>query len=178
LTYNNLTLENVAEYDTVNKVFLMGMTLFNVAISVFWAEISHAKAQKNKAKLIELFNQLLLIALGFTICALLFSYFIPQIILIWTKGMIKVQYSQIIPFLLLLAVQSFAYVGAVILNAYEELKWQILLSLFSAILIIPLAKLFFNLKFGIGTVPLASAILVTPTLIYALIKAKSVINQV
>jgi len=175
LTYNHLTLENVAEYDTVNKVYVMGMTLFNVVISVFWAEISHAKALHNKAGLLKLYKQLIMIALLFGLGGGVFTLFVPYLIGIWTKQLIKVEVTQLIPFACLIAVQALAYAGAVILNAFEHLKGQIYFSILASLLIIPVCDLFFKWDFGIGTVPFASSILIFPSLIFVLIKARSVI---
>jgi O-antigen/teichoic acid export membrane protein len=179
LTYNNLTLNNVAQFDTVNKIFLMGMTVFNVVISVFWTEISHAKALKDKKKLIKLYNQLLLIAFVFSIGACIITFFVPFLIRIWTNKAILISNAKFVyPFAFLIIVQSFAYCGAVFLNAFEKLKGQIVLSIIAAVLMIPLSKLLFSLSVGIGSVPLSSAILTLPTLIYVLFKSKSCINEV
>lgn len=177
LTYDNLSLTNVAQYDTVNKIYLMGMTLFNVVISVYWAEISHAKATKDKFELNKLFRQLLFIATLFSIGTIVITFFVPFIISIWTKNIIHIKLAQLVPFVLLLCVQAFAYSGAVILNAFEQLKGQIIFSILAAILIIPLAKLFFSLNYGIGTVPFASAILIFPSTIFVIFKARAIINS-
>jgi len=179
LTYNNLSLKNVAQYDTVNKVFLIGMTIFNVIISVFWTEISHAKALKDKSKLNKLYNQLLLCALGFSIGVCVVTCFIPYFINIWTNKAITIESVRgILPFALLIIIQVFSYCGAVFLNAFEKLGGQIVLSFIAAALMIPLSKLLFSLSVGISTVPLSSAILTFPTLVYVLYKAKIYINNI
>ncbi|MDQ0637091.1 O-antigen/teichoic acid export membrane protein [Pedobacter sp. W3I1] len=178
LTYDHLTLSNVAQFDTVNKIYLMGMTVFNVVISVYWAEISHAKATKDKKVLNKLFNQLLLIAIVFCMGTLIFTFFIPFVIEIWTKKMIKVELFQLYPFVILVCVQALAYAGATILNAFENLKGQIILAVMAALFIIPLAKFLFTLNVGIGTVPLSSAILLVPSAIFVIYKARAIINNV
>jgi len=179
LTYNNLSLKNVAQYDTVNKVFLIGMTIFNVIISVFWTEISHAKALKDKSKLDKLYNQLLLCALGFSVGVCIVTCFIPYFISIWTNKAITIDTVRgILPFALLIIIQVFSYCGSVFLNAFEKLKGQIIFSFISAALMIPLSKLLFGLSVGIGTVPLSSAILTFPTLVYVLYKSKVCINSI
>jgi len=178
LTYDHLTLANVAQFDTVNKIYLMGMTVFNVVISVYWAEISHAKATKDKKGLGKLFNQLLFIASIFCVGTFIFTFIIPFIVEIWTKKMIRVELAQLYPFVILVCIQAFAYAGATILNAFENLKGQIILAVVAALLIIPLAKLLFSLNVGIGTVPLASAILLLPSSIFVIYKARAIINSV
>jgi O-antigen/teichoic acid export membrane protein len=178
MTYNNLQLKDVAQFDTVNKIFTMAMLFFNVLISVFWAEISHAKALQNRIKLTKMYRQLLAITAAFVLGTVAVSFFTPTIITVWTRGAISVTLKQLIPFILLTTIQSFSYVGAVFLNAFEDLSGQVIYSVISAILIIPVAKYFFYVNFGIGSVPLASAIVCSPTLFYLLYKAKACINKV
>ncbi|UOE46255.1 hypothetical protein MTO98_17790 [Mucilaginibacter sp. SMC90] len=179
LTYNNLSLKNVAQYDTVNKVFLLGMTIFNVVISVFWTEISHAKALGDKAKLIKKFNQLLLCASVFSIGTCGIIFIIPTLVSLWTnKAIVINNVKDLYPFALLFIVQVFSYCGAVFLNAFEKLKGQIILSVIASVLMIPLCKLLFNLSMGIGSVPLASAILTIPTLLFVIYKSKICINKI
>ncbi|MBK0381139.1 MATE family efflux transporter [Mucilaginibacter segetis] len=179
LTYNNLALKYVAQYDTVNKVFLLGMTLFSVIISVFWTEISHAKALKQKAQLNKLYKQLLLCASVFSVGICIVSYFIPLLLRLWTNNTIIVtNVKDIWPFAFLGIVQVFAYTGGVFLNAFEKLRGQIILSFVAAILMIPLSKLLFSLSVGIGSVPLSAGILTLPAMIFVIFKAKSYINEV
>lgn len=179
LTYNNLSLKNVAQYDTVNKIFLLGMTIFNVIISVFWTEISHAKALNDGVKLNKIFNQLLLCAFVFSIGACVVTLFIPFLISLWTnKTIIITNVRSIYPFALLIIVQVFSYCGSVFLNAFEQLKGQIILSVIASVLMIPLSKLLFQLSVGIGSVPLSAAILTLPALIFVIYKSKSCINKI
>ncbi len=158
MTYDNLEVKDVAQFDTVNKIFLMGMTFFNVIVAIFWAEISHAKALKAKTLLFKVKNQLLLVSLFFSVGTCIVAYFMPFIVPFWTKGIINIEFVQLFPFIFLVVVQYFAYAGAVVLNAFEDLKGQVVLSVFASIFIIPLAKYFFYIGVGIGSVPLASAI--------------------
>ena len=177
MTYDNLQLKDVAQFDTVNKIFLMGTAYFNLIIAIFWTEISHAKALNAKVLLFKVKKQLLLVSLFFSFGTCLVSYFIPLIIPLWTKGIINIKFVQLFPFVFLAIVQYFAYAGAVVLNAFEDLNGQVILSVFASIFIIPLAKYFFNIGMGIGSVPLASAILILPTLIYVLYKSNKCIDN-
>lgn len=177
LTYNNLSLKNVTEYDTVNKIYLMGTTLFSVVVTVFWTEISHAKAIKDKYLLLKLNTQLLTIAGVFSVGTCVFTFLVPAIIRMWTQDLVNVEILELAPFSILICCQAFAYSGAVILNAFEELKGQIILSILSSILIIPLSKLLFRLDLGIGSVPLASSILILPTVIFVVITSRKMIKS-
>jgi O-antigen/teichoic acid export membrane protein len=177
MTYNNLGINDVAQFDTVNKIYMMGITIFNVLISVFWVEISQAKALKNQHILIKMRKNLILIASGFSVSTVLVSFLVPYFIAYWTKGIIHVSINQLLPFILLTCIQFFAYVGAVFLNAFEELKGQVIFSVVASVFIIPLGRYFFYLNFGIGSVPLASAFLIIPSLIYVYSKSNFCINN-
>ncbi|MBW8359992.1 MAG: hypothetical protein K0M63_09375 [Weeksellaceae bacterium] len=177
MTYDNLQVKDVAQFDTINKIFLIGMTFFSVIIGVFWAEISHAKALKQKVLLFKAKNQLLWISLFFSIGTCIVAYFMPFIVPFWTNGIINIEFTQLLPFVFLVVIQYFAYSGAVFLNAFEDLNGQVVLSVAASVFIIPLAKYFFYIGIGIGSVPLASAILILPTLIYVLYKSNKCINN-
>jgi O-antigen/teichoic acid export membrane protein len=178
MTYNNLTLKDVAQFDTVNKIFLMGMMLFNVLISIFWAEISQAKALNDQQKLNKIYKELMIIATLFSVASIGFCFLIPYVVTIWTKGAISITTYQLVPFVTLACIQAFSYVGAVFLNAFEDIKGQVIFSVVSALLIIPFAKYFFYINLGIGSVPLASAIVCTPGLFYLVIKSKKSIDSI
>jgi O-antigen/teichoic acid export membrane protein len=178
LTYNNLTLQNVAQYDTINKIYVVGITLFNVVITVLWTEISHAKALNDKNRLHRIYNQLLVLAGLYSAGSLLVTFYLPEIIGLWTSHNITITLPVLYPFVLLNILQVLAYCGAVFLNAFEQLKGQIIFSVISAILMIPLSQLLFHYSVGIGSVPLSTAILTLPAVGYLLIKAKMIIKDV
>ena len=56
----------------------------------------------------------------------------------------------------LVAVQSIAYVGAVFMNAFEQIRVQVFLGCFSIALMIPLSLALMQHGFGIAAVPIAS----------------------
>lgn len=178
LTFNHIDPEGVSNYDTINKIFLMAMTVFNIVISVFWSDISHNKALKDKVKLKKLFGTLLIICLVFNVFCFTVYFIIPDIVRIWTKNLIIVNLNNTFPFPILVLIQSFAYCGSVFLNAFEKLNGQIFLGLFAAFLVVPVTNYFFvHFNFGIGTVPLVSAILLVPSMIYCLIVTFKSINS-
>jgi O-antigen/teichoic acid export membrane protein len=178
LTYNYLQLKDVSQFDTINKLFMMGTILFNVLISIFWAEISEAKAATDQVKLLKMYKQLLYISFCVFFLTVGVSFFLPFFIHYWTKGVISASLVQLAPFVLLFAIQIFSYAGAVFLNAFEEIKGQIGFSIIAAVLIVPLSIFFFRNDIGIGSVPLAASIVCIPGLIYILIKSKSCIKNI
>jgi O-antigen/teichoic acid export membrane protein len=178
LTYDNLDLISVAKYDIINKVFILGITVFNIIISVYWVEISKVKAQNDHPQLLKMRKQLLLISMVFTILSCAAVFIIPLLLNLWTNGRITVEYRYLFAFAILGGIQAFSYSGAVFLNAFENLKGQILFSVGASLCMFPLVKQLFKIGMGINTVPIASAILTIPTLIYVIYKSRNCINQV
>lgn len=179
LTYNNLNPESVSKFDTVNKVFLLLISLFNIVLSVFWSDISHYKALKDKVRLKFTYKTLILINIVFDLLVVGAYFSLPFIINIWTKGLIKVTLKETYAFPILISIQSLAYCGAVFLNAFEDLKGQIVFAIIAAALIVPIVKIgFCYFNFGIGTVPLVSALLISPSVIFYLKKSYNRINTI
>jgi O-antigen/teichoic acid export membrane protein len=179
LTYTNLNAESVAKYDTVNKIFLLMMSLYNIIIAVFWTDISHNIALKNKLKLKSIFKNLILISFVFDIAILLVYSCSPLLINFWTKGMIQITLKEIYGFPALMIFQSLALCGAVFLNAFEDFSIQIPFSLATSALIVPGVTLAFKyLHFGIGTVPIVTLILFLPGVYFCLNASIRRINSV
>jgi O-antigen/teichoic acid export membrane protein len=178
LIYENLTKVDVSAYDIVNKIYLFVMTVYNIVISVFWTEISKYKATKKKIEMRKLWGKLYVIATLFSALCACSVFIVPLFIDMWTKGEIKITVSHIYCFPILLLVQSFSYAGAVFLNAFEKLKWQIILSGIGIVGMIPLSRLLFEINLGINSIPLSSAILISPTVIYVIFASRRCINTV
>lgn len=176
LVYTNLSAADAALYDSTNKLFLFGMSMFNIAIAVFWPEFTHSLKLNDRARSKKLFNALLIISLVFSVGSFAFAYAVPFIVAIWTKGALIVTVKQALPFALLVSIQSLAYCGAVILNVVEAVRGQIILAVVAAVLMVPLSKWFFVLGTGIGSIPLASAILTCPSLFYCLYSGTKIIR--
>jgi len=177
LIYAHLNLTEVAQYDIINKIFLLGMTIFNIVIAVFWTEISKAKALMDITKLKKIHRYIYLFSILSSVVSISLIYICPVFIPLWTKNMIHVTSGETIPFVILFCIQSLGYAGAVFLNAFEKLRGQIIMAVISAVLIIPVAKIFFNMKMGIDAIPLSAAVLTLPAVIFCYIKSRECIYK-
>jgi O-antigen/teichoic acid export membrane protein len=167
LTYTNLSSTDAARYDILFKLFQVPLTFFNVVISVYWVEIARSIAMQDRQVLQSRFKQLQLMALCISLIMLIFSLFIaPTLVDIYTGGRISVSVSESLSFWILIAIQIFAYSGAVFLNAAEKLRGQITLAVVSAALLIPTVLFLYGLGLGLSAVPLSVAILITPSLVF------------
>jgi O-antigen/teichoic acid export membrane protein len=176
LVYTNLSAADAAAYDSINKLFLFGMSLFNIAISVFWPEFAHSLKLNDRVRSRRLYNALLLIAAVFSLGSFVFAWAVPSIVAVWTKKALSVTVQQAVPFAVLVSIQSLAYCGAVILNVVEAVRGQIMLAIVAAVLMVPLSKWFFLHGMGIGSIPLASALLTSPSLCYCLYSGTKIIR--
>lgn len=159
---------DAAVYDTINKVFQLFSVGFSIFVSVFWTEISKAKAEQNRAKKIRCFRLLMILAFMATLTAIVFAYYIEFIVSIISDGKLDANYHQALPFALLVAVQSFAYSGAVFMNAYEQLKIQVWFAVISLPLFFLMVFLMIRMNHGFSLIPLASAIAIVPSMLMCL----------
>lgn len=167
LTYSNLSPEDAAKYDVLFKFYLLPLTFFNVILSVYWVEIARAIAMHDRHTLQKKFVQLQLMAFTVALLMLVFSLFVASpLIAVYSSGKIHASVSDTLAFWLLITLQMVAYAGAVFLNAAEKLRVQIILAIIAAVLLIPLVLFFYAEALGLSAVPLATALLITPSLLY------------
>lgn len=176
LTIENLSAADAAQYDVINKVYMFGMTLFNVVVSVFWAEIVFLIERRSRKKLMRLYIIFLTLSLLFSICVFGFSIISPDLINWWTGGRIDVDSSITFFFAAMLSIQAITYCGATVMNSFEDLNFQIVLSGLAVVLMIPLSSYLFSSNFDIVSVPIASLLISIPGLFYCNYKAISLIR--
>ncbi|TXK80494.1 oligosaccharide flippase family protein [Rheinheimera tangshanensis] len=176
LTIDNLSSADAAQYDVVNKVYMFGMTLFNVVVSVFWAEIVFLIERRSRKKLMRLYIIFFTLALLFSMCVFCFSIISPDLINWWTDGRIDVDSSTTLFFAAMLSIQAITYCGATVMNSFEDLNFQIVLSGLAVVLMIPLSSYLFSINFDIVSVPIASLLISIPGLFYCNYKAISLIR--
>lgn len=174
--YNHLNSYDVSQYDTVNKIFLLVITLYNNIIAIYWTEISKGKALYDYIKLNKLRSKLYYITIAICIILLCTTPLISWFIQVWTKGKINVPNTIILFFILQFTIQTLSYAGSVFLNAFEILKVQIILSIISAALFFPIANVFLSNNIGIISIPLTTAIVILPSLVYSFFKSKKLIQ--
>ncbi len=177
IIFSYLSATQAANFNVVNKIFLFGFSIFSIIIAVFWPEISHNLEKNDFKKMRKLYFIMLFLSFVFTISAFLFSYIVPSVIEIWTNNKIHIKQSETIYFSFLVSVQAMAYSGAVILNAFERINYQLALSLLSTTLMFPIAIYFINHGYGISSIPLAAGLLTLLPLFYCNIHAIKLIYK-
>lgn len=167
LTYSNLSAQDAAKFDVMFKFFQVPLTIFNMIISVYWVEIAHSISLKDSKALMKRYQQLISLALVTSLLTIAFAVLVmPNLIDMYSGRKIQCKTSDTFTFASLISIQLIAYSGAVFLNAAEMLKGQIVLAILAASLLLPVALFFFGQGVGMISVPLATSILIFPSLIY------------
>lgn len=177
LVYNYIDAGAAAEYDTVNKLYFFGLSIFNMAVAIFWPEISYSAANNNFSRVKNIYLIMLGLTIVFTIGAIGVSFFADDIIKVWTKDKIVVDSHTPFYFAYLVVVQAWAYSGAVVLNAVEKITGQLIISLASSVFLIPVFFMLLNHGYGIAAAPIAAASLSLIAMIYCNFHAVIYINK-
>lgn len=177
IIYQSLGSAEVARYDVLNKIFQVGLSFFTIVIGVSWAEISRLRALQDFAALRILYRRTLALALGFSACAIAAAVVAPDLVRAWTGGRIEVTAAEATTIAALVSIQALAYVGAVFMNAFEQIRLQVVLSWVSIAAMLPLAHLLLAAGHGIRAVPLAASALTLLPLVLCNAKALALIAQ-
>jgi O-antigen/teichoic acid export membrane protein len=176
--YSNLTPTDTIQYDTINKIFMLYFAFYNTTIGVYWAEIVFHKTAKDYLQLKKIYQRLLLFSFLCTLGAFVLTLVAPPFIYYWTVKRVTVTTSECLPFAVLIAFQSIAYAGAVVMNAFEQVRLQIILAVISILLLFPVMQFGFTNGWRIATPALTSAILIIPAMIGCNIMAARLIKSV
>ncbi len=156
IIFQELGAGDVARYDVLNKIFQVGLGFYTIVIGVTWSEISRHRATGDPAALMRTLRRLVAISIAFSAACAVGAFFAPTIIDYWTQHRLQVTLFESFSVATLVSVQSIAYVGAVFMNAFEQIRIQVLLGCVSLVLMIPLSLLLIHEGLGIAAVPLAA----------------------
>lgn len=159
IIFNYLGPAEVARYDVLNKAFQVALSLYSIVIGVMWTEIAAQRAAGDSAALYSTLRKLSGIGLLFSLMCVAGALATPWVVAHWTGNRIQVTTQEAMVVALLAAVQSLAYVGAVFMNAFERIRAQIALGLFSIVLMVPLSIWLLSRGLGIIAVPLSATLL-------------------
>lgn len=176
ISFQNLDAAEVARFDTVNKVFMLFSIALNIVTSVTWTEAVKAKSLYDRKRMKSLFRQMLLYCGATAVFSFGAAIQIDELVKLVAHGWLSARYEEAWPFAALVTVQSFAYSGAVFLNAYERVNGQIILSLLAVPIFLTLSVLAFDAGHGIASVPLATTAAIMPSMFYCLIAGNRLVR--
>lgn len=178
LVFHHLGASEVARYDTVNKIFQVGLSFYTIVIGVLWSEIAKFRAAGDAAALTRMLWRLAAIAGAFSMVCLAGAFLVPEIIGLWVGHRIQVTRVEALAVAGLVSVQALAYVGAVFMNAFEKLRLQIAMAIVSISLMVPLTSLFMHKSMGILSVPVAAMLLTMLPMLICNVYATKLIRDV
>ncbi|WP_233972661.1 lipopolysaccharide biosynthesis protein [Pectobacterium versatile] len=177
IVINAIDKTSAAYYDSLNKIFLFAMSLFNIGVAVFWPEVTRMKTLKNFQGIFKIYKVMLALSIFFSLGVIFLAYITPTLGEWWLGDFIKIRREDAYFFAALSIVQSLAYAGAVILNAFEDIRIQTYLSVISIIIMYPLCKFFIALGMGMVSIPFSAMLITLIPMIYCNFKAIYVIKN-
>lgn len=172
LIISNFGPGDVALYDVCNKVFVAALSVFNMVIAVVWPEFTKAFSSKDAQRCRRLYVILLLMACCFCSSVMIVAFNFQLILNVMSiDSLLKLNDNLVWSIALLTCLQAFAYCGAVLLNASNDLGLQIVLAIVSLATIIPVFYLLVSFGFGLSSYPLSTSLLVLLGVVLYNIKA-------
>lgn len=166
IIFHELGAGDVARYDVLNKIFQVGLSFYTVVIGVVWSEISKHRATPDPTAMARILRRLAAVSIAFAAACAAGAFVAPTLIDHWTQHQLQVTLFESFTVAALVSVQSIAYVGAVFMNAFEQIRIQVLLGCVSIVLMIPLSIALIQQGLGIAAVPLAAmALTVLPAIV-------------
>lgn len=132
--------ENVVEYQIYYKLFVLGSTIFSLALTPIWSSVTKAIAEKNTEWINLLYRKLWLFAMGGCICEFLLILFLQPAINLWLQEMsIEVNYVHAVTFATMGSLMIINAVLSSIANGMGALGTQVICFSIGAVVKIPLS---------------------------------------
>lgn len=177
IIYHFLSSGSVTKFDILSKIFVFGLGFFQVGISVFWPEIVCAKELGLYGRIRKVYYFMLLMSFVFFLLSVFFVYNIKAVVSYWVGDVISVDEKEAFYFALLVSIQAIAYAGAVVLNAFEKLNIQLILSVIATLCMVPLTIIFVEVGYGIVAVPFSALLLTLLPMFYCNVHAYLLIRK-
>lgn len=174
--YQKLPSEQVAQFDTINKIFMLFSTALTITTTVLWTEASKAKALGDSGRLLSLQHRFLLFTAVMTIGAAIAVLNLEWAVRLLSHGQLDVSGLTLWPFALLASIQSLAFSGAVFLNVFERINGQLALGVLAVPSFLLLSEYFFAHGWSVSAVPLATSLALVPTTVYCAISSRRTIT--
>ena len=171
--------KEVANYDIVLKIFQVPMLLTITGLSPFWSIFSKNYADKNYAwikKTLVAYNFLFLF---FIVGVVILCYIINEIIYIWMNVRFDISTTLLLSISLYIIMRAFTSMYNYFLNGINKINLSLWLTVFGAIINIPVCIFLINLGYGVAGIVIGTCISILPTTICLPIQAfKNIDNKI
>jgi O-antigen/teichoic acid export membrane protein len=169
--------KDVANYDIVLKVFQVPMMLAIAALSPYWAIFSKTFAEKKylqikKTLMIYNFTFLFFVA-GIAVLTLI----INEIIYLWLNVRFEISIILLIYISIYITMRTYTAMYNYFLNGINKINLTLWLTVFGAVINIPLCIILINAGMGVSGIVIGTCISILPTTIALPIQAFNIINR-
>lgn len=168
--------KQVTEYNIAYKYFYIIIMIFTIIITPLWSAFTEAYVKKdlkwieNTTKNVK---KMFLISLFFILFFVVFSDFFYKI---WVGDTVKVPFSVTLSMAIYVVFYNLLSTYNYVVNGVGKVFMQMLISIFSIVLYLPLAILFSN-WFGVSGAINATTVMLIPLIVSAYIQYKKIIND-
>jgi O-antigen/teichoic acid export membrane protein len=168
----------VSDYSVVQKIFQLFIVVFGVVLASSWGLYSEAIIQKDYNWIIKNIKKMKIYLLGLSILGCIIFFFLDQILVFWIgKNVIILPRGLGFANLIYFIIFSFTNIYMYFINATGQIKLQLKLFVFGAIVNIPLSIYFVNFL-GTSTGVILSTIICTLPLFFGMpIQTKRILRK-
>lgn len=169
--------EAVANYDLILKIFQVPLLLAIAGLSPFWSVFANKFAAK---EFVWIKNTLVIYNYSFSIfiiAILVLNFFIDEIIYIWVGTIIDTFNTLLLTISFYVIFRSYTAMYNYFLNGINKINLTLYLTIFGAIINIPLCVLLIKTDIGVAAIVIGTCISIFPTTIILPIQSFSIINK-
>ncbi|WP_288479658.1 oligosaccharide flippase family protein [uncultured Clostridium sp.] len=142
-------INQVTEYSLVYKLFQIVSTLFSILLVQLWSEVSRAQCIEDYRWIKNMMNKLIILLIPLTVVLFGISIEFKSMMQIWLRKSIYVEYNLVISMSIFVFITCLNGIFVNIQNGMGKIKVQIVSSVISCILNIPLSIVLINV-FNLG----------------------------
>lgn len=169
--------KDVANYDIILKIFQVPMMLVIAALSPYWSIFSKTFIQKKHEwikKTLVIYNFLFLFFIaGIVVLTLI----INEIIFLWLNIRLEISTLLLIYISVYITMRTYTSMYNYFLNGINKINLTLWLTIFGAIINIPLCVVLIKMDFGVSGIVIGTCISILPTTIALPLQAFKIINR-
>ena len=169
--------KDVANYDIVLKIFQVPMMLIIAALSPFWSIFSKTFVEQKYLwirKTLILYNLSFLAFIG---GIAILTLIIDEIIYLWMNIRFEISKTLLLSISIYITMRAFTAMYNYFLNGINKINLTLWLTVFGAIINIPLCIFLINRGFGVSGIVIGTCISILPTTVALPIQAFNIINK-
>lgn len=168
--------ESVTVYNIVYKYLSVALMLFNIVMAPIWSAFTDAYTKGDYDWMKNQFNQLTKICVGCSFLLCLMVVISPWVYDVWIGDKVTISLSTTICLAFYIGITSYGTLTTMVLNGIGKIKLQLLLSVFSPFIYLPLAY-FLGKNCGLNGVAISLIVIVIPPVIVQFIQVRKIINN-